>query len=121
MGNTSARRRAAIVAEIKAIGPVLPGSIVERSTRCQRSGCHCRADPPHLHGPYATWMHQEDGRQVTKTLSTEEAQRLRPLIAADRRLRALVAELESLTVAELADNALAESPSVGNRRSKAGK
>jgi hypothetical protein len=108
------------VAEIKAIGPVLPGSIVERSTRCQRSGCHCRADPPHLHGPYATWMHQEDGRQVTKTLSAEEAQRLRPLIAADRRLRALVAELESLTVAELADNALPESPPVGNRRTKAG-
>lgn len=121
MGSTSARRRAAIVAEIKAIGPVLPGSIVERSTRCQRSGCRCRADPPHLHGPYPTWMHQQDGRQVTKTLSAEEAQRLRPLIEADRRLRALVAELESLTVAELANDARADSAPLGNRRSKAGK
>ena len=121
MASTSARRRAAIVAEIKAIGPVLPGSIVERSTRCQRSGCHCRADPPRLHGPYATWMHQQDGRQVTRTLSTQEAERLRPLIAADRRLRALVAELESLTVADLADGALADPQAVGNRRGKAEK
>jgi hypothetical protein len=121
MASTSARRRAAIVAEIKAIGPVLPGSIVERSTRCQRSGCHCRADPPRLHGPYATWMHQEDGRQVTRTLSAQEAERLRPLIAADRRLRALVAELESLSVTELADGALLDPREVGNQRSKAGK
>jgi len=109
------------VAEIEAMGPVLPGSIVERSTRCQRAGCRCRADPPQLHGPYATWMHQQDGRQVTRTLSAQEAQRLRPLIAADRRLRALVAELEALTVAELANDTLADPVPVGNRRSKAGK
>jgi len=119
--NTSEQRRAAIVAEITSLGPVLPGSIVERSTRCQRSGCHCRADPPRLHGPYATWMHQKGGRQVTKTLSAQEAQRLRPLVAADRRLRALVAELESMTVAEVANDALAAPTVVGNRKRKAGK
>jgi hypothetical protein len=121
VGSTAAQRRAAIVAEIKAIGPVLPGSIVERSTRCQRSGCHCRADPPRLHGPYATWMHQEAGRQVTRTLSQEEAERLRPLVAADRRLRALVAELESLTVSELAASAAQATPGVGKSRRQSGK
>ena len=121
MGLTSAQRRAAIVAEIEGIGPVLPGSIVERSTRCQRSGCHCRADPPLLHGPYATWMHQEGGRQVTKTLSADEARRLRPLVAADRRLRALVAELEALTVVELAQDGVTDPPATGKRARKAGK
>ena len=121
MGSTSEQRRAAIVAEIKAIGPVLPGSIVERSTRCQRAGCRCRADPPHLHGPYATWMHQEGGRQVSKTLSQEEARRLRPLVAAARRLRALVAELESLTVAELSHGGLPVDQAVGRSRRQAGK
>ena len=98
--STDARRRQ-ILAEIKALGPVLPGSLVERSTRCQRAGCHCHANPPQLHGPYATWMHQERGRQVTKTLTHEQAERLRPLIAADRRLRELIRELEDLTVKEL--------------------
>lgn len=121
MKGTSEGRRAAILAEIEALGPVLPGSIVERSTRCQRSGCHCRAEPPQLHGPYATWMHQESGRQVTKTLSAQEAQHLRPMLAADRRLRALVAELESLTVTELANEGLDASTAVGKPKRKAGK
>lgn len=118
---TSEQRRAAILAEITTLGPVLPGSIVERSTRCQRAGCHCHADPPHLHGPYATWMRHEDGRQVTRTLSDDEARRLRPLIAANRRLRALVTELESLTVSEFANDELIVLQVVGKRTSKAGK
>jgi hypothetical protein len=118
---TSEGRRAAILAEIAAIGPVLPGSVVERSTRCQRLGCHCRADPPQLHGPYATWLHQEGGRQVTTTLSADEARHVRSLVAADRRLRVLVAELESLSVAELADDRLNAFSSVGNSVRKAGK
>ena len=120
MGTTSEDRRRAILAEIEVIGPVLPGSIVYRSTRCQSAGCHCRAHPPRLHGPYATWMRQEGGRQVTRTLSLEEAERLRPLLAADRRLRQLVRELESLTVAELAEDG-EPSDSVGKRRRQAGK
>jgi hypothetical protein len=118
---SNAQRRAVILAEIKQLGPVLPGSIVERSTRCQSPGCHCHADPPQLHGPYATWMHQEDGRQVTRTLSGDEAQRLRPLIAANRRLRALVAELESLTVSEFANDQLDVPHGVGKQSGKTGK
>jgi len=110
-----------ILAEITALGLVLPGSIVERSTRCQSAGCHCRADPPHLHGPYATWMRHEDGRQVTRTLSDDEARQLRPLIAANRRLRALVTELETLTVSEFINDELIVPQVVGNQKSKAGK
>jgi len=97
------RRRQEILAEIAGLGAVLPGSVVERTTRCQRSGCHCRADPPRLHGPYATWMRQEDGGQRTRTLRAEQAERLRPLVAADRRLRELVKELEALALSEVED------------------
>lgn len=99
------RRREEILAEMAGLGVVLPGSLVERQTRCQRSGCHCHADPPRLHGPYATWMRQEGGHQVTRTLSAEQAERLRPLVAADRRLRQLVRELEALSLSEV-DNLL---------------
>ena len=101
MGAT--QRRQEILAEMAGLGVVLPGSLVERSTRCQRSGCHCRADPPRLHGPYPTWMRQEGGHQVTRTLSPEQAERLRPLVAADRRLRQLVKELEALALSEVED------------------
>ena len=66
-------------------------------------GATAAADPPRLHGPYPTWMRQEAGHQVTRTLSTEQAERLRPLVAADRRLRQLVRELESLALSEVED------------------
>ena len=58
---------------------------------------------------------------MTKTLSQEEAERLRPLVAADRRLRALVAELESLTVSELAASGSEATPVVGKSRRQSGK
>jgi hypothetical protein len=94
-------RHQAILAEIAALGPVLPGSITERSTRCQTGSCHCRADPPVLHGPYPTWTHRAGGRQVTRTLTPEQASQLRPFIDADRRLHQLVRELEALTLAAI--------------------
>ncbi len=89
-------RHRAILEEIEAIGQVVPGSIVERTTRCQRAGCHCRADPPSLHGPYPTWLRTVAGRPVTRTLTQEQADQLRPLVDAHRRLRRLVQELEAL-------------------------
>jgi hypothetical protein len=96
----SAKRRAAIAAEIAKLGPVIPGTLSWRSTRCAGAGCHCRADPPVLHGPYPTWTHQANGRQVTKTLSAQEAKRLKPSIDANRRLHELVKELEALSIAD---------------------
>jgi len=96
----SAKRRAAILAAIARLGPVVPGTISQRSTRCAGPGCRCRADPPVLHGPYPTWTHQESGRQVTKTLSAVEAERLGPAIEANRRLHELVKELEALSIAD---------------------
>jgi hypothetical protein len=98
----SEKRRRAILAEIDRLGhgPVVPGNLSLRSTRCAGEGCRCRADPPTLHGPYPTWTHQVDGRQVTKTLSADEAERLRPAIQANRRLRELVKQLEALSIAD---------------------
>src|SRR5580658_7122080 len=96
----SAKRRAAIVAEMAILGSVVPGTLSQRSTRCAGAGCHCRAEPPVLHGPYPTWTHQEGGRQVTKTLSAEDAARLGPAIEANRRLHELVKELETLSIAD---------------------
>ncbi|MGC8626809.1 MAG: DUF6788 family protein, partial [Acidimicrobiales bacterium] len=102
---TTDQRRQEILAEMAGLGVVVPGSLVQRSTRCQRSGCHCHGDPPRLHGPYTTWLHQEGGHQVVRTLSSNQAERLRPLIAADRRFHELMKELELLGLSE-AENLL---------------
>jgi len=63
-----ARRHQQIQAELAQIGIALPGSLTSRTTRCQRPGCHCRATPPVLHGPYPTWTRRAGARSITKTL-----------------------------------------------------
>ena len=97
-----ARRHQQIQAELAQIGITLPGSLTSRTTRCQRAGCHCRADPPVLHGPYPTWTRKAGARSITRTLTSEDAERLRPYFAAHRRLRQLITELEAVSI-ELAE------------------
>ncbi|MFH5824760.1 DUF6788 family protein [Georgenia sp. AZ-5] len=96
-------RRAALTAEIAALGLPLPGSLVERHTRCGNPNCRCHADPPQLHGPYLTWTRKVEGKTVTRTLSTEQAEQIRPLLDNARRLRELISELETLAVRQIAD------------------
>ena len=93
-----ARRHQQIQAELAQIGIALPGSLTSRTTRCQRPGCHCHASPPVLHGPYPTWTRKAGARSITKTLTPEEAERLRPYFTAHRRLRQLITELEALSI-----------------------
>jgi hypothetical protein len=93
-----ARRHQQIQAELAQIGITLPGSLTSRTTRCQRPGCHCRASPPVLHGPYPTWTRKAGTRSITKTLTPQEAERLRPYFTAHRRLRQLITELEALSI-----------------------
>lgn len=95
------RRRAQIAAEIAALGPPLPGSLVERRTRCGNKACRCHAEPPQLHGPYLSWTRKVDNRTVTRTLSADQAERYREGIDNARRLRQLVAELEGLAIHEI--------------------
>ena len=102
--NAEARRRA-IIAEIDRLGITAPGSITTRSTRCQTPGCRCRAQPPHLHGPYPTWIRRIGGKTISRTLHPDEAARLKPLLAAHRQLRQLLDELQAVS-AELAERAL---------------
>jgi len=99
-----ARRRAKITAEIAALGLPLPGSLVERRTRCGNTGCRCHADPLQLHGPYLTWTRKVDNKTVTRTLDTSQADALRPLLDNSRRLRELITELEALALQQVKDD-----------------
>ena len=124
MAKEAGERLEEILAELGNIGAVLPGSISERRTRCQRPGCHCRAEPAVLHGPYPTWTWRPGGVAVTKTLTNEEAERLDAYSVAHHRLRQLVTELEQVSVQLIEQNEgvdLARAREVGNRRPKAGK
>lgn len=91
-------RRAEITTELAAIGFCLPGTLTTRRTRCSSPGCRCRSEPPLLHGPYYSWTRKIAGKTVTRTLSPAQAERYEPWFADARRLRALMAELEALSL-----------------------
>jgi hypothetical protein len=95
------RRRAKINAEIPALGLPLPGSLVERRTRCVSGSGEASGYPPQLHGPYLMWTRKVDNKTVTRTLDTTQADALRPLMENSRRLRELTTELATLALQQV--------------------
>ncbi len=105
------RRIARAIAEV---GFVLPGTLLERRLTCTHQGCHCHDDPPQLHGPYWYWTRKVNAKTVTRTLSKEQVDEYRPWFENERRLRALVRELEDLSL-----SVVEEDPRSPKRRSAA--
>ncbi len=91
------RRKRQIADEIADLGLCLPGSLVERTTRCGSPRCRCHSDPSRLHGPYPSWIRTVGTKTVTRTLSPAQFERYRPLFDNTKRLRELISELETLS------------------------
>ncbi len=99
-----ARRIAAeIAADLAQTGFALPGTLTERMTRCGYPGCRCHAGPPRLHGPYHQWTRKIGGKTVTRLLTDDQLAGYQPWFDNQRRLRSLIAELETLSQ-EIAGN-----------------
>ena len=94
--------RAAITAALGQMGFCLPGTITIRHARCGKPRCACAADPPSLHGPYIQWTRTVNGKTVTRTLTQAQYETYASWFANARRLRALAAELEALSIEEMA-------------------
>ncbi|MHB8296566.1 MAG: DUF6788 family protein [Acidimicrobiales bacterium] len=90
--------RARIAAALGEIGFALPGSLVRRSTACGKQGCHCKGDPPVLHGPYLSWTRTVSGKTVTRKISDDQQRRYQAWFDNARKLHRLVTDLESLSV-----------------------
>lgn len=91
-------RRRQIATEITKLGFCLPGSLVQRASRCGNPNCICHRDPSRLHGPYWSWTRKVNGKTVTRNLSPAQLARYRPWFDNASRLRTLTAELEALSV-----------------------
>jgi hypothetical protein len=90
---------ARITAELAAAaGPALPGTLTVRAYACGKPNCRCHADPPRLHGPYAEWTRKIAGKTVTRRLSPAELTEYQPLFDNAKKIRALLAELQDLTL-----------------------
>jgi hypothetical protein len=96
-------RKRQIFEEIALLDFCLPGSLVERTTRCSTPSCRCHSDPELRHGPYPSWIRKVGPKTVTHTLSATQAERYRPWFDNTRRLRELVGELQALSVQVIGD------------------
>jgi hypothetical protein len=92
----AARER--IAAELATTGLALPGTLTVRSYACGKLNCRCHADPPRLHGPYAEWTRKVGGKTVTRRLTDAELAAWQPLFDNAKKIRALLAELQDLTL-----------------------
>jgi len=81
-----------------AAGAALPGTLTVRAYACGKTSCRCHADPPRLHGPYAEWTRKIAGKTVTRRLTPHELAGYQPLFDNAKKLRALLAELQDLTL-----------------------
>ena len=87
-----------IAAELARAGLALPGTLIVRSYACGKPNCRCHADPPRLHGPYAEWTRKIGGKTITRRLTPDELTDYQPLFDNAKKLRALIAELQDLTL-----------------------
>ncbi len=87
-----------IAAELAQAAFALPGTLTVRSYACGKPACRCHADPPRLHGPYAEWTRKIGGKTITRRLTDDELAAWQPLFDNAKKLRALLAELQDLTL-----------------------
>jgi hypothetical protein len=97
-----AATRAALAAALAEIDGLLPGSVVVRHMRCGKQRCACKADPPALHGPYIQWTRTVAGKTVTRFLTEAQLARYQPWFDNARRLKDLIAKLETASLHALA-------------------
>jgi hypothetical protein len=111
-----AAAQARIAKALAEVGFALPGSLTVKAYKCGKANCRCRAEPPQLHGPYALWTRKLDNKTVTRTLTDDELADYQPLFDNAKRLRALIAELQELSL-ELVDR---QQPAARTRRTTRG-
>ena len=94
-----ATRIARELAGLARTGFALPGTLADRMTRCGYPRCRCHADPPRLHGPYHQWTRKKNGKTATRILTDDQLADYQPWFDNHRRMRELIAELETLSLA----------------------
>ena len=89
-----------IAAELAAAaGPALPGTLTIRAYECGKPRCHCHTSPAARHGPYAEWTRKIGGKTIPRRLTGEQLAAWQPLFDNAKKLRALLTELQDLTLA----------------------
>ncbi len=94
-------RSSAIRKEIAALDFVASGTLHHRTKVCGKPTCKCATDSAARHGPYHEWGRMGDGKLVQSTITPAQARLLERAIANHQRAKALLAEWEQLSEAEI--------------------
>jgi len=87
-----------IATELGQTGFALPGTVLIRTMTCGKKTCRCHSDPSRLHGPYIQWTRKVDRKTVTRNLTDQQWEDYQEWFDNAKRLRALIAELETVSM-----------------------
>lgn len=94
--------------QVRQLGFIAVGSVIERYTVCGTPTCRCHTDPTLRHGPYFQYSRKLHGKTLTRRLTgDEQAQRYRDWITNRRTLDDLIDQMDQLSrqAADLLDTA----------------
>lgn len=94
-------RSSAIRKQLAALDFVASGTLHHRTKVCGKPTCKCATDPAARHGPYFEWGRMRGGKLVQSTVTPAQAKLLERAITNHQRAKALLAEWEHLTEAEI--------------------
>jgi hypothetical protein len=80
--------------QVRELGFVAPGSVIERYTLCATPTCRCHGDPPSPHGPYFQYTRKLAGKTLTRRLNGEQAALYREWITNRRSLDELLGQMD---------------------------
>lgn len=90
-----------LLARIRALGPMVHGSLVEAARTCGKKGCRCARGEPHT----AFYLSRRiDGKTRLEHVSGGDVETVRRWRETHERLRALVEELTTALLEELRKN-----------------
>jgi hypothetical protein len=79
------------------IGFIWPGTLQSRMLTCGRSWCACHEDPKKRHGPYWYWTSKKEGKTISRKLTPEEAEIIKPWIENRRRIEVTLREMSRVS------------------------
>ena len=88
---------AQLKAQLRGIGFICEGSLVERWMPCGRPNCACAREPSRWHGPYFQLSWKEQGKTVSRRLSPDQAALYRQWVVNRQRLQSIVDKMQTVS------------------------
>jgi hypothetical protein len=88
---------AQLKAQLRGVGFICEGSLVERWVPCGKPNCACACDRNRWHGPYFQLSWKEKGKTVSRRLSPEHAALYRQWSANRQRLLSIMQEMQKVS------------------------